>query len=80
MVGNGGPITGCLIHRVTKYIGYKDAGARLSWPVLPFRKQCFIMQIGLRKEFSTSVAGWSPRGDSATKMSSFVMCVMANGY
>ena len=39
VVGNGGPITGCLIHRVTKYRGYKDARVRLSFLVVPFRKE-----------------------------------------
>ena len=38
MVGNGGPITGCLIHIVTKYREYKDACVRFSFPFLPFRK------------------------------------------
>ena len=39
--GSGGdrePITGCLIHRVTKYREYKDACLRFSLPVLSFRK------------------------------------------
>ena len=35
MMGNGRLITGCLIHRVAKYSGFKDA----CFPVLPFRKE-----------------------------------------
>ena len=81
MVGNGGPITGCLINRVTKYRGHNDRSlSRLSFPVLLFRKTKFIMQIGLRYKFSTSVTGCSPRSDRATIMSSFPMGVIANGY
>ena len=57
MVGNGGPITGCLIHRGTKYRRYKDACVTISFPVLPFCKELFMMQIGLSWEFSPSVAG-----------------------
>ena len=38
MVGNGGPIIGCLIHRVTKYSGFQDACVRFFFPVLYFRK------------------------------------------
>ena len=38
MVGNGGPINGCLIHGVTKYSGFQDACVRFSFPVLPFLK------------------------------------------
>ena len=38
VAGNGGPITGCLIHRVTKYKGHKDVCVRLSFLVLPFCK------------------------------------------
>ena len=41
-VGNGEPITGFLIHGVTKhrgYIIYKDTCVRLSFPVLPFHKE-----------------------------------------
>jgi len=34
MVGNGVPITGCLIRRVTKYGGFQDACIRISFPVL----------------------------------------------
>ena len=41
IVGNSGPIAGCLINRVTKYRGYKDACVRLSFPILPFRKELF---------------------------------------
>ena len=36
MVGNGWPITGCLIHRVTKYSGFQDACVRFSFQVLPY--------------------------------------------
>ena len=39
MVGNGGPITGCLIHRVTTYGGLLDACVRFSFTVLPFRQK-----------------------------------------
>ena len=39
MVWNGGPITGRLIHRVTKYSGFQNACVRFSFPVLPFRKK-----------------------------------------
>ena len=31
MVANETPITGCLIHRVIKYIGHKDICVRLSF-------------------------------------------------
>ena len=79
MVGTGGTITCCLIHQVTKYRGYEDTCVRLSLPVVPFRKE-IIVQIGLSKELSTSVAGYSPRDDGATDMSSFSMCVMDSGY
>ena len=37
-VGNGGPITGCLVRIVTKYSGFQDACVRFSFSVLPFRK------------------------------------------
>ena len=47
MVGNGGPITGCLIHIVTKLRGYKDACVRFSFTVLSFHKEFVIIQIGL---------------------------------
>ena len=46
MVGNGGPITGCLIHIVTQYSGFQDACVIFSFRVLPFRK-IVIIQIGL---------------------------------
>ena len=39
MVGNGGPITGRLIHSVTKYSGFWDACVRYSFPVLLFYTQ-----------------------------------------
>ena len=39
MIDNGGPITGCLIRRVTKYTGYKDVCIRFSFPVLAFCKE-----------------------------------------
>ena len=42
MVLNGGPITGCLIHRVTKYRGFQDACVRCVFPVLPFAKILII--------------------------------------
>ena len=38
-VGNGGPITGCLFHRITKYSEFQDACVRFSFPVLTFRKK-----------------------------------------
>ena len=38
MAGYEGQITGCLIHRVTKYNGFPNACVRFSFPVLPFRK------------------------------------------
>ena len=79
MVGTGGTITCCLIHKVTKYTGYEDTCVRVSFPVLPFRKE-IIVQTGLSKELSTSVAGCSPRDDRATDVSSFSMCVMDSGY
>ena len=41
MVGNRGPITGCLIHIVTKYRGYKDACVRNYFPVLPFHRELY---------------------------------------
>ena len=31
MVGNEGPITDCLFHRVTKYSGFHDACVRFSF-------------------------------------------------
>ena len=37
-VGNGEPIIGCLIHRVTRYSGFRDGCVRFSFPVLPFHK------------------------------------------
>ena len=46
MVGNGEPITGCLIHRVTRYKEFQDTAVRISFPVLPFRKIIVIIQIG----------------------------------
>ena len=39
MVGNGGSITGCLIHRVSKYSGFPGACVRFPFPVLPSRKE-----------------------------------------
>ena len=41
MVVDGGPIIATLIHRATQYRRYKDACARFSIPVLPFRKEMF---------------------------------------
>ena len=38
MVGNGGPIYFCPIHRFTKYRWYKGACVRLSFPIWCFRK------------------------------------------
>ena len=35
MVGNGGPATGRLILRVTKYSGFQDAFIRFPFPVFP---------------------------------------------
>ena len=69
VMGKGGPITGCLIHRIAQYIGYKDACVRLTFPVLPFRKDIGHIQIGFTQKCSTSVAGCSPRGDKASKIS-----------
>ena len=43
MVGNGGPINGRLIHRVTKYSAHHDACIKFSFPVLLI----VIIQIGL---------------------------------
>ena len=43
MVGNGGPITGCLIHKVITYSGIQDACVRF----FPSRQKIFIIQIGL---------------------------------
>ena len=63
----GGPIIGCLIHRVIKYRGYKDTCVRFS-------KKFVIMKIGL-----TVVVDCSPGGDRPTKIP-YSMCVMANGY
>ena len=37
MARNVGPIADCLIYRVTKCSGYKDARVKLSFPVVPFR-------------------------------------------
>ena len=37
-VENGESITGCLIHRVTKYSGFQDACVRFSISVLPYGK------------------------------------------
>ena len=50
---NGGPITGCFIHRLTKYTGYKD------FPSSPFQSHIFIkkrviIQIRSVLELSTS--------------------------
>ena len=47
MVGNGGPITGCMIHRVIKYSGFQDACVIFFSPVLPFLQKLVIIQIGL---------------------------------
>ena len=80
MVGNGGPITGCLIHRVKKYSWFQDACVRFSFPDLPIRKNKIIIQIGLSKEFSTSVGNCSIIVDRAMKMSIFLMCMMDTGY
>ena len=38
MMENGGPITGCLIHRITLYSGLQDVYVWFSFPVLPIRK------------------------------------------
>ena len=80
MVGNGEPINGCMIHRVTKYSGFRDLCGRFSVPALPFRQNIVIIQIGLNYEFSTSVAGCSIRIDRTMKMSIFSMCMMAIFY
>ena len=74
MVGNGGPRTGCQIHRVTKYSGFQNACVRFSFPV--FRQNNFNIQIGLNAEFSTSATGCSIRVDRAMKISLFFMCMM----
>ena len=71
MVRNGGPVTGCLIHRFIKYRGHKDVWVRMSGKEV-------INRIGLSQGFSTSVAGYSIRVDRTMKMSLFSMCMMAN--
>ena len=43
MMVNEGPITGCLIHTVTKYRGYKDPCVRLSFQFYPFSKTFVII-------------------------------------
>ena len=34
MLGNGGTINGCFIHRVTTYSAFQDACIKFSFPVL----------------------------------------------
>ena len=43
LVGNVGPITGCLIHRVTNYSGFQDACLRFSFPVLSIHNKIIIV-------------------------------------
>ena len=72
IVGNGGPITGYLIHKFTKYSGFQDACVRFSCPVLPFRQKCHHsnrLMLGIL-HFSP---GCSIRVDSAMEMSLFSM-------
>ena len=78
MMRNGGPITGRLIHRITKYSGFHDAFVTFSFPVLLIRKGCHhsnrikldILQFCLWLQHTSSV-------DKTTKMSLFLM---GNGY
>ena len=60
MIGNGGPINGSLIHIISQHSGYKDACERLTFPVLPFRKEmCHnIIQIGFRQLGMLHVCRW----------------------
>ena len=77
IVGNGVQITGCLIHRVTKYRGFQDACVRFSFPILPYHKQ----NCHNSNRFKVFViTGCSIRVDRALKVSLCSMCVMANGY
>ena len=82
-MGNGGPVTGWLIHNKShKVHRVQECSCTNFFPMQsdPFAKTFVIMQIVLSYEFSTSVAGSIPRGDRTTKMSSFSMYTMANGF
>jgi len=61
IVGNGGPITGCLIHRIIKYTGLHDDCVRFSFAVLPFHKKLhFVVIIFLASSFSRLSWPWFP--------------------
>ena len=67
MVENEGPMTGCLIHRITRYNGFRDVCVRFYFPVLPFRKTIVIIQIGISLEFYMFVVGCSIRVEREMK-------------
>ena len=78
IVGNGGPISGRVIHRVAKYSVFHNACVRFSFSVLPFCKTIVIIQTGLSWELSTSVAGCRTGVGRAMKMLLLSMCMMVN--